>query len=232
MIAILQNGITADIVVELFAFMLAIIFCMIIHEYAHARVAYSQGDDTAMKSGRMTLNPLAHIDPMGFLTLLLFGFGWAKPVPIDPDNFKSYKKGLFLTSIAGVVTNYFAAFFCCGVFVFLGKITATMEQQTFIYFFIKFLQSVAMYAMIINVNLSIFNIIPIAPLDGFNVLSALLKPENRFLRFVEKYSVILSITLLIVCYSFSIISFVSGYIYKPFVYFWNFVWVFWYERVI
>ena len=226
MIGILRNGFTVDIVIQLFAFMLAIIFCMTIHEYAHARVAYMQGDDTAYLKGRLTLNPLAHIDTIGFITLLLFGFGWAKPVPINPNRFKQYRKGIFLTSIAGIVTNVFAGFFCAGLFVLSNKISSSMVDENFLYFLINFFQLLAYYAMIININLAIFNLIPVAPLDGYNIMRVLLKPENKFLQFIEKYSLILSIVLLVVCYTFSIVSFCSYYIYLPFVRFWEFVWVF------
>lgn len=226
MIGILQDGITADIALQIFAFILAIIFCMTIHEYAHARVAYMQGDDTAYRSGRMTLNPVAHIDPYGFIILILCGFGWAKPVPINPVRFKNYRKGIFLTSIAGIVANIYCAFFCAGLYVLVDKLIGLSTDGTFIYFLLTFLEYLFFFGVLINVNLALFNLIPIPPLDGYNVLKVLCKRDNKFVKFVERYHLVLSVILLIICYAFSVISICSYFIYLSFFQFWSFVWVF------
>ena len=96
--------------ITLFASVIAVLFVFIPHEFAHAFVAYKNGDATAKMYGRLTLNPLKHLDPIGCILCVFTGFGWAKPVPIYPYNFKKYRIGLFTTAIAGVVTNYLIAF--------------------------------------------------------------------------------------------------------------------------
>ena len=100
-----------EYVIQLFASFLAVMFVITIHEFAHAFAAHKCGDNTPKAMGRLTINPIAHLDPMGLLFCILFGFGWAKPVQVNPLNFKSYKKGVFWVSIAGVLANYTMAFF-------------------------------------------------------------------------------------------------------------------------
>ena len=99
-----------DILLYYAASVLAIIFVLVPHEFAHAAVAYANGDPTPKLNGRITLNPIKHFDPIGFVMCALVGFGWARPVPINSANFKHYKLGLFTTAIAGVVANYLIAF--------------------------------------------------------------------------------------------------------------------------
>ena len=99
---------------------IAVLFVFVPHEFAHAFVAYKCGDPTAKMQGRLTLNPVKHVDPAGFVLCILTGFGWAKPVPIYPYNFRHYRKGLFLTAIAGVVTNYIIAFIAYPIFLLLA----------------------------------------------------------------------------------------------------------------
>ena len=117
-----------DLLPYLLAFMLALAIAMSIHEFAHAKVAYILGDDTAKLSGRLTLNPLAHISPIGLVCFLLVGYGWATPVPVNPLRFKKYRLGMFLVSIAGVITNFIFAFIT--QFKFIQKVTLA---ETFFY---------------------------------------------------------------------------------------------------
>ena len=99
-----------DIIISFLAGAVAILFVLCPHEFAHAYVAYKNGDPTAKIYGRMTLNPLKHLDPVGFILFALVGFGWAKPVPINANNFRNYKSGMFTTAIAGVCINLIIAF--------------------------------------------------------------------------------------------------------------------------
>ena len=116
-ISLLRNGITEQTIVSIIAFLFAVAISISVHEFAHAYVAYKNGDDTASRLGRYTINPLAHLDLFGTIAFFVFGFGWAKPVPINPVKFKEYRKGIFLTSIAGIIANIFLAFFGAGLLV-------------------------------------------------------------------------------------------------------------------
>lgn len=173
------------------ALLVVLVFSLSLHEFAHAYVAYKQGDFTPKEMGRVTLNPLAHIDPIGFLCCALFGFGWAKPVEINPIKFRNYRKGMFLTSIAGVTVNIILSFIGCGVFyICLRFLPLTNAFCYFIYYFGMFLYT-------INLALFIFNLLPIYPLDGFNCISALTKYDNKFVNFMRKYGTIILIVILI-----------------------------------
>lgn len=145
------------------------------HEVAHGYTAHLLGDDTAKNMGRLTLNPIAHIDIMGLLCLIVLRFGWAKPVPINPYNFKNRKSGTLLVSLAGPMTNLLLAIVFGRVFVW---------TSSFNYYFSVFL----LLFVRINVGLAIFNILPFPPLDGSKILASLLpdKIENLFYRY-EKY---------------------------------------------
>lgn len=141
-----------------------IIIAIVVHEYAHARMAQAMGDDTARLMGRMTMNPLAHLDPIGLIMLFLVQFGWARPVPVNPARFRSWKKGEVLVSLAGPGANLLTAFlFMAGLYVFMD--TGFMMSPG--------LQRVMSMIVLYNINFAIFNMIPIPPLDGSRVLGAL-----------------------------------------------------------
>lgn len=153
-----------------------------IHECAHALVAKWLGDDTAEKQGRITLNPLKHLDLFGTILMLFAGFGWAKPVPINPNNFKKRKLGMALSSLAGPISNLILAY----IAMILSKIllyTETSEE----------LSIICINAMLINVGLAVFNLIPIPPLDGSRIMLLIL-PEKLYFK-VMKYENIIFIIL-------------------------------------
>ena len=171
MINFLRNGFTNETILVIVCFLFAIMASLSIHEFAHAFFANKMGDDTAKRLGRYTLNPISHLDLIGTISFVLFGFGWAKPVPINPARFKEYRKGLFLTSIAGIVANVFLAFFSCGAYILFLKLSvlATTEFTSFIFTFLIVLFEELIY---INLGLAIFNLIPVYPLDGFNIIAS------------------------------------------------------------
>lgn len=158
------------------------------HEFAHAMAAYKMGDDTARLSGRLTLDPLAHIDPLGIIMLVLFRFGWAKPVPINPYNFKDRKKGIILVSLAGPMMNFLIAFLS---FLILAVLNFKL------YFSNEIVDNILFNIYIINIGLGIFNLIPLPPLDGSKILAGFLpsRLEYNFYRY-EKYSYLLLLLLI------------------------------------
>jgi Zn-dependent protease len=148
-----------------------------LHEFAHGYVAYKQGDPTAKMAGRLTLNPLAHIDAFGFVMFLALGVGWAKPVPINPSNFKKYRSGIAKVSIAGPVVNLILC--VIGSFVYcllLSKVGDGYDIGVLI----------AFWVMLTNAYLFIFNLIPIYPLDGFNFVSSFMRSNNKFVQWNVK----------------------------------------------
>ena len=221
MIDVLRGGITVDSLIYILAFIVAIVFSISAHEFSHAYVAYKQGDMSAKSLGRLTLNPIAHFDIFGFLSLLIFGFGWAKPVPINPLKFKEYRKGIFLTSIAGIVANIFIAFFSAGVYVLLGHIV--VEVGTAGYYILNFFVQLFYILTIININLAVFNLLPIAPLDGFNLICSLSKTKNKFIVFMERYGSILLLVLVLTSAVSYILGYATNFIATPFIDFWKWV---------
>lgn len=160
----------------------AIIIALTFHEYAHGKVAYWLGDNTAYSYGRLTLNPFPHIDPIGFLMLFIFHFGWAKPVPVNPLNFKgtSIKTGMMLVSLAGPGMNILLAF----IGMILLKVL--IPFQAFEWASI----SLAMVRPLIQINLILaaFNLIPLPPLDGSKILAGLLPDSGaQVLYSLEQY---------------------------------------------
>lgn len=150
-----------------------ILMALTLHEYAHAYVAYRLGDKTAMYEGRLTANPLKHLDPLGTLLLFIAGFGWAKPVPVNPWEFVDPKRGMMLVSLAGPGTNLFLAL--VGAILF-GLFTPSGD----LFFMLN-------YFIYINVLLAVFNILPIPPLDGSKILAGILPGRQPWLYQLERY---------------------------------------------
>ncbi len=160
---------------------LAVLITLSVHEFSHALVAYKLGDNTAKISGRLTINPIKHIDPIGALCMLLFGFGWAKPVPINARNFKNPKKGFALSALAGPLSNLILGF----IFAFLYLLTLALAQNANITseFLISLISNTLLFIYIfhsVNIGLAIFNLIPIPPLDGSRILNVILPPKAYF----------------------------------------------------
>jgi Zn-dependent protease len=163
-----------------------------IHEYAHGYAAYRMGDNTAYRQGRLTLNPLVHIDPLGTLALVLFGFGWAKPVQINPLNFENPKKGMMLSALAGPLSNVGLAFISM-VFYKLSYIPVYMGMSGA---FIMTIQTFLLYMISINITLAVFNFIPIPPFDGSRIATYFL-PQRIYFKIMQ-YENIIFIGLLVI----------------------------------
>ncbi len=142
-----------------------LLFCITIHEYAHGRIAYMLGDPTAKMMGRLTLNPVNHLDPIGAIMLFLFNFGWAKPVPVDPRYFKDIRRDTMLMAMAGPGANFAAAL-----------VTGFLIRYVFLPW--KLYQLILIYMLFMNIGLGLFNLIPIPPLDGSHILENLLPPAT------------------------------------------------------
>jgi Zn-dependent protease len=153
-----------------------LLFSVIIHEVAHGWVAYRMGDPTAKWLGRLTLNPLKHLDPIGTLMLFLAGFGWAKPVPVNFNNIPDRRKGLIFVSSAGIVANILFAFIAL---LFVRLFSTSSSGITFILVY---------YVVQINITLAALNLIPIPPLDGSKILMGFVSERTQyFLARLEPY---------------------------------------------
>lgn len=188
---ILRHGMSLSVFIQLMA-RVFIVFCIMpIHEYAHALIASKLGDDTARLSGRLTLNPFAHVDPIGAIMILLVGFGYAKPVSVNPRNFKNPKKGMALTALAGPVSNLILA---------LIFLIPAYGIEAFVYDNNPMMQAIAIFlssAASLNVGLAVFNLIPVPPLDGSRIFNVII-PSKYYFKIMqyERYIVLAIFALL------------------------------------
>ncbi len=182
-----------------------ILFALSVHEFSHGFVASKLGDPTAKMSGRLTLNPIKHIDFFGLIAMLVVGVGWAKPVPVNSRHFKHTRRDIALTAFAGPISNIISAFvgtFVYYIFVKILLANPTMLQPTLLQGILYIFQNF----IFVNVGLAVFNMIPIPPLDGSRILDAFLPAKALVL--YHKYEQVISIILLLVIIS----GFVSPYI--------------------
>lgn len=200
------NGLD-DFLTSLLYTLPAVLISLSFHEFGHAYAAYKNGDPTARNHGRMTLNPIAHIDIWGFILIMLVGFGWAKPVPVNPINYKNYKKGELCVSLAGVTMNLLLAF--------IGAIIYEVVIYTAVgHIGISAMGKIVMllyYFIILNCSLMVFNLLPIYPLDGFHVAQVLLSKYIGLkpFMFLRKYGQYILLIVMLLGNRISFISTVS-----------------------
>lgn len=183
-----------------------LILALSMHEFAHGYAAYKMGDSTAKYNGRLSINPFDHLDPIGTLCLFLFHFGWAKPVPINPYNFKNQRLGMIVVSLAGPFMNFIlaiiSAFALTAVYMYMPFPTIG-----------EFLSQVLLYSVYLNVGLMVFNLIPIPPLDGSKVLFEFLPYRYRqYFYQLERYGSIILVLFIVGSRNTGILTALQGYV--------------------
>jgi len=191
------------LMVEFAAIAVVMFLCLPVHEYAHGWAAKKLGDDTAWMHGRLTLNPAKHLDLVGTLMLLFVGFGYAKPVPVNPRNFKNYKKSMALTAAAGPLSNLIMAVIFCVISNFMWFFLPGEPGDAFL--LLDVFITTLFYA---NVALMVFNLIPFPPLDGSRILDLILPYKAS--RFLAQYEHILRWAVFILIFFNGPISWLSG----------------------
>ena len=186
---------------------ISLTFALCVHEFSHGYVAYIYGDETAYRMGRLTLNPLAHLDPIGSMMILFLGVGYAKPVPVVPSNLRNPRKDMIKVAIAGPASNFILSFIGILIFTLLGKLG--LQQNNFHLLF--------SYFIIINIYLGLFNLIPIYPLDGGQIFGNMIAKYNpNIFRQLNEYGPkILLIIIAISILSQGRISIIGWIIEKP-----------------
>ena len=186
---------------RIIASFIAVAVVLSLHEFAHAFVAYKCGDVTPKLNGRLTINPIAHFDLLGLLMFTFAGFGWAKPVPINPYNFRHYKRGLGFTAVAGVVMNYITAFLFYPVYLLILRfVNLPWEPVNF------FLSTLPLLMYSYSLAFCVFNLIPLPPLDGWRVVEAVNHKRGRVFRFFQRYGNIILLILIGIHFLVDILS--------------------------
>ena len=176
-----------DFLIELIIIFPSVLIALSFHECAHGFAAYKLGDPTAKYMGRLTLNPIKHIDPIGAICMLIAHFGWAKPVPIDITNFKHPKRDLAISAIAGPLSNILLGFFGCFIYVLTLYLLPNQVESKFAYEMIRILVTFIYYFAWLNISLALFNLLPIPPLDGSKIMYAFLPPKaNNWCKMHER----------------------------------------------
>jgi len=195
----------------------ALLFSLSAHEFAHGYAAFKQGDGYAKSMGRLTLNPFKHIDPFGTLMMLLVGFGWAKPVPINPYHFRNGKKSMIIVSVASVCANFILAIistFLFALFIVVASEVSFFNTEAGGMVF-NIICDLFGFLSMINISLALFNLIPIPPLDGYKIFKEIFNGKINYNFFVnfERYSNLIFMAFLIININFDFVSNLSGEIF-------------------
>lgn len=186
------RGLDWSVLTNLLLSVVPALICITLHELAHGYVAYRLGDDTAKRAGRLTLNPLRHIDIMGLLMMIVFKFGWAKPVPVNMWKFKNPKKGMAITAAAGPIANLLIALLFLFLYGFLFALLHRPGRS------LNWLLEMLYITAYLSIALAIFNIIPIPPLDGSKVLFSCISDRSYTkLMYYERYGMIILLVLVL-----------------------------------
>ncbi|MEW6458507.1 MAG: site-2 protease family protein [Bacillota bacterium] len=182
---------------RLIAWIPAVLIALTFHEFAHGWVAKRLGDYTAARAGRLTLNPIPHLDPIGTLLLFVVGFGWAKPVPVNPYNFHGdIKRGMMLVSLAGPGTNLVVAIAGAVILgVVMGTLHLTGDPHSMPAFGNFFLVRILDAVILVNLILAVFNLLPVPPLDGSKILAGLLPGRQEWLYNLERFGILILLVL-------------------------------------
>ena len=217
-----------DRIIEYISIFLALMVVLPLHEFAHGFAAVKSGDMTPRLYRRYTLNPLAHFDPIGLLCFVFAGFGWAKPMPVNPNNFKNYKWGCFWVSISGVLTNFLTAFIVFPIFILSARIPEFG-------YFITVLRRALSYVYSMSLTFCVFNLIPVYPLDGFRVVEVFNKKRGSVFRFLREKGIFVLYGLFALSIFADItgiwqldilgifIRFFANYLGKPIFWFWGLI---------
>ncbi len=207
LLSLLSGGSFTDILISVLLSLPVIFFALSVHESAHGLAASWMGDRTARNLGRVTLNPAKHLDPLGFLSMLLFGIGWAKPVPINARNFRNPKWGFVFSSLAGPLSNFLLGIFNALLYGLVLARYAILYYQpgtdgTFHLTLLYWLAQLFWIGAMINFIYSVFNMIPIPPYDGSRILFAFLPPKAYFavMRYERQIMMVMLVVIFLIVY--------------------------------
>lgn len=198
------------------AYIVAVLFALSLHNFFQAFAAYRQGDMTAKAYGMVSLNPFRHVSTFGIIFLILVGFGWSKPVPMNPMQFRQGRKGAIKVALSGMLGNLCVSI----VFSFLYVLTLLIAETSS---FVIFLQNLCYFTMLINFVFFVFNLLPIYPLDMFMFLSLICSGENKFLIFMFKYGFIILLVLLLTGLFSIFVNLMGAYILNPLIHLWQII---------
>lgn len=200
---------TAEGIKDLILWVPVILLSISFHECAHAWMAYRLGDSTAKDEGRLTLNPISHFNLFGFLMMVIVHFGWATPVPVNPNNFRNPSKGMLYTALAGPVSNLILAVASSFLYMVVLVIGTHMPTESeLMYEILSNFLRILLYMMMLNIGLAIFNLIPVYPLDGSRVLTYFLPVQYN--NFMVRYGQYIQIGFLLLVMLTSVVSNLVG----------------------